>query len=42
MVATLNPIGSGVYVVRWKAVTLPDRGVALGSFTFTVGTPRAP
>ncbi len=42
MIATLNPIGPGVYVVRWKAVTLPDRGVAQGSFTFTVGPPRAP
>ena len=37
MVAVLKPITAGTYTVRWKAVSSPDKDVAQGSFTFTVG-----
>ncbi|MGH2373336.1 MAG: copper resistance CopC family protein [bacterium] len=36
LVAGLKSIGPGTYLVRWKAVTSPDRDVASGSFRFTV------
>lgn len=40
MIARLRPIGPGTYTVRWKAVTVPDRGVSQGSFRFTVAPSR--
>lgn len=36
LVVGLKAIGPGTYLVRWKAVTSPDRDVASGSFRFTV------
>lgn len=36
LLVALKSIGPGTYVVRWKAVTSPDRDVASGSFRFTV------
>ncbi len=42
MIARLKPIGPGTYTVRWKAVTIPDRGLSQGSFNFTVAPSRIP
>ena len=36
LVVSLKAIGPGTYLVRWKAVTTPDRDIASGSFPFTV------
>lgn len=43
MIVPLPDLPEGVYIVRWKAVTIDDDGVTEGEFDFSVGNaqPRA-